>query len=132
MASYEHLDLLLGQALECMDDAADEIRALCIFSQKDLLKHIGDSIAELWEVREAIYEIKPEIKRDFVAEYSNDRQRYEDLQMIHKKATEAEENGDYDTAIRNYEELLLKSKYGFFKLIAEAGLYRTMIQKNKS
>lgn len=132
MASYEHLDLLLGQALECMNDAADEIGALSIFSQKDLLKHIGDSIAELWEVREAIYEIKPEVKRDFVAEYSNDRQRYEDLQMIHKKAAEAEENGDYGTAIRNYDELLLKSKYGFFKLIAEAGLYRTLVQKDKT
>ena len=86
MATYEHLDLLLGQALECMDEAAGEIKSLSIFNKKDLLKHIGRSIVELWEVRDAIYEIRPEVKRDFVTEYSNDKQRYEDLSNLHRKA----------------------------------------------
>jgi hypothetical protein len=76
MASFEHLDLLLGQALECMDEAAGEIKALSPFNRKDLFNRIGSSIVELWEVRTSIYEMKPEIKRDFVAEYSNDKQRY--------------------------------------------------------
>jgi hypothetical protein len=30
MASYEHLDLLLGQALECMDVAAGEVKTLSV------------------------------------------------------------------------------------------------------
>ncbi len=77
MATFEHLDLLLGQALECMEEAANEIRALSLLKQKEMIKHIGRSIVELWEVRDVIYEIKPDIKRDFANEFSNDKQRFE-------------------------------------------------------
>ena len=126
MKSYEHLDLLLGQALECMDEAAGEVKALSVINQKEWLKHIGRSIVELWELRDAIYEKKPELKRDFVTEFSNDKQRYEDLHIIYRKAAEAEDSGDFDTAINHYKELLETSKFGFFKLIAEAGLYRSI------
>ena len=131
MKSYEHLDLLLGQALECMDEAAGEIKTLSVINQKEWLKHIGRSIVELWEVRDAIYEIKPEIRRDFVTEYSNDKQRYEDLNLLHREAAKSEDAGDYVSAINHYKKLLEKSKFGFFKLIAEAGLYRSISQKNK-
>ena len=131
MRSYQYLDLLLGQALECIDEAAGEIKALSVISQKEWLKHIGRSIVELWEVRDAIYEIKPDIKRDFVTKYSNDKQRYEDLSLIHKEAANAEDAGDYVSAINLYNELLEKSKFGYFKLIAEAGLYRSANSKKK-
>ena len=87
MRSYEHLDLLLGQALECIDEASGEIKGLSILKQKDLLKHLGHSIVEIWEVRNAIYEIKPEIRRDFVTEYSNDPQRYEGRPGAHTRQT---------------------------------------------
>ena len=130
METYEHLDLLLGQALECMDDAAGEIKSLSTFNQKELLKCIGRSIAELWKVRDAIYEIKPEIKRDFVTEYSEDRQRFETLNALQRKAVKAEKSGDYESATKHYNDLLSISQYGFFKLIAEAGLYRSKVQKD--
>ena len=41
------------------------------------------------------------------------------------EAFEAEEAADYEKAIKKYDELLSKSEYGFFKLVAEAGLYRS-------
>ena len=131
MSTFEHLDLLLGQALECMEEAASEIREISLVKQKEMLKHIGRSIVELWEVRDAIYEIKPDIKRDFAKEYSNDQQRFEDLNSIQRKAAEAERGGDYDEAMNIYKDLLSKSKYGFFQLLAEAGLYRSMALKNR-
>ena len=114
-----------------MEEAASEIRALSLVKQKEMLKHIGRSIVELWEVRDAIYEIKPDIKRDFAKEYSNDQQRFEDLNVIQRKAAEAERGGDYDEAMNIYKDLWSKSKYGFFQLLAEAGLYRSMEQKNR-
>ena len=132
MVTFEHLDLLLGQALECIEEAASEIRELSLVKQKEMLKHIGRSIVELWEVRDLIYEIRPDIKRDFAKEYSKDQQRFEDLNLIQRKAAEAEKGGDYELAINIYNDLLSKSKYGFFKLLAEAGLYRSMALKNRS
>ena len=132
MATFEHLDLLLGQSLECLEEAASEIRALSLVNQKEMLKHIGRSIVELWEVRDVVYEMRPDIKRDFAKEYSNDQQRFEGLNVIQRKAAEAERAGDYDLAIDIYKDLLSKSKYGFFQLHAEAGLYRCMDLKNRS
>ncbi|MBW2429317.1 MAG: hypothetical protein JRF56_10180 [Deltaproteobacteria bacterium] len=66
-----------------MEEAAGKVKTLSIDNKKDLLKHKGLSIVELWEVRDAIYKIKPVIKRDFVTEYSNDKQRYERTLVIY-------------------------------------------------
>ena len=132
MATFEHIDLLLGQALECIEKAASEIRELSLSKQEEMLKHMGRSIVELWEVRDVIYDIRPDIKRDFAKEFSNDKQRFEDLNVIQKMAAEAERSGDYDLSINIYNDLLSKSKYGYFQLIAEAGLYRSMTLKNRS
>jgi len=125
MATYEQLDLLIGQALESMNDAACEIKGILIPEQKEKLLQIGRSISLLWEVRNKIYEIKPELKRDFVNEYSDDKKRFEDLQKIHIKAIKAEKISDVESAILHYRELLNTSQFGYFKLLAEAGLYRT-------
>jgi hypothetical protein len=132
MAKFEHLDLLLGQALECIEEAASEIRELSLVKQEEMLKHIGRSIVELWEVRDVVYEIKPDIKRDFAKAFFKDQQRFEDLNAIQRKAAEAERAGDYDLSINIYNDLLLKSKYGYFQLLAEAGLYRSMTLRNRS
>jgi hypothetical protein len=132
MVTFEHLDLLIGQALECIEEAASGINELSLVKQKKMLKHIGRSIVELWEVRDLIYEIRPDIKRDFAKEYSKDQQRFEYLNLIQRKAAEAEKGGDYELAINIYSDLLSKSKYGFFKLLSEAGLYRSMALKNRS
>ncbi len=40
MASYEHLDLLLGQALECMDDAAG-VDAVIVAVMHEEYKKLG-------------------------------------------------------------------------------------------
>ena len=132
MATFEHIDLLLGQALECIENAASEIKELSLSKQEEMLKHMGRSIVELWEVRDVIYDIRPDIKRDFAKEFSNDKQRFEDLNVIQKRAAEAERSGDYDLSINIYNDILSKSKYGYFQLIAEAGLYRSMTLKNRS
>jgi hypothetical protein len=124
MASFEHLDLLIGQALECMDGAAGEIRDLSLYNQKELLKKIGLSIYELWEVRNSIYEIKPELKRDFLKKYEQDKARYEELSELHRQAYAAEKAGEDLTARNLYQKLMDASRFGFFRLLAEAGLYR--------
>jgi hypothetical protein len=65
MASYEHFDLLLGEALECLNEAAGEIKVLSPSFEKNALKRIGRSICELWEARDDFYKIWPDLRRDF-------------------------------------------------------------------
>jgi hypothetical protein len=49
---------------------------------------------------------------------------------LHERAGVAEEKGDFVLARTLYAELLDKSHYGWFKLLAEAGLYRTSEKKD--
>jgi hypothetical protein len=125
MASFEHLDLLLGEALENMMGAAAEIRALDTEHTEEDIKHIGMATMELWEIRDRIYSVRPDIKRDFVVEHERETQRYEELSDLHQRAGTAEEAGNINLARTLYLELLHRSRYGWFTLLAEAGLYRT-------
>ncbi len=129
MASFEQLDLLLGEALENMMGAAQEIRALNTQKTKEYLRHIGMATGELWAIREDVYSFRPDITRDFVTESRSDPPRYEKLSELHLRAGVAEEEGDVVSARALYTELRNSSSYGWFKLLAEAGLYRTSKQK---
>ncbi len=129
MASFEQLDLLLGEALENMMGAAAEIRALNTEHTEEDIKHIGMATIELWAIRDRIYSVRPDIKRDFVVEIERDPQRYEELSDLHQRAGIAEESGNINLALTLYTELLRRSQYGWFKLLGEAGLYRTSKEK---
>ncbi|MHC1727567.1 MAG: hypothetical protein AB9866_16455 [Syntrophobacteraceae bacterium] len=124
MATLEHLDLVLGEALEGIVEASNEVRGIDIVDAKEALKHLGKAVSELWHVRETIYSLKPELKRYFVQEHEEDKVRYEELSMLRERAHQAEENSDFDAAARIYEELRQTSRFGYFRMIAEAGLYR--------
>ena len=128
MASIEQLDLLLGEALENIARAADEIHALEFHDAKVHLEHIGHAIMELWDIRDSLYSIRPDIRRDFVTESRSDPPRFEKLSELSQKAGVAEQGGDDVSAQAFYLELRNCSPYGWFKLRAEAGLYRTSEQ----
>ncbi len=127
VASLENLDLLLGEALEYIVESSNEVRKINLLDQNQTLMRLGRAVCELWEVRDNIYQLRPDIKRDFVQEYEKDEQRFEKLNDLHKRAYEAETNAAIDEAIKLYKELLSTSSFGYFRLLAEAGLYRTYI-----
>ena len=127
MVSFEHLDLLLGEALECMVDAAREVRELGLHDsdREKALFYMGNAIGQLWGIRdEILYRLKPELKRDFVREIEQDEKRWEDLNEINLKASDAELDGQIEEATKLFNKLLEDSRYGYFQLLAEAGLYR--------
>lgn len=129
MASLEHLDLVLGEALERIVEAVQEVRKISIPDEKGAVRDLGMAINMLWGVREALYKIKPELKRDLVREIEQDKPRWEELNDIALKAAFAEENGDIDEATDLLHKLLTSSRFGYFRLLAEAGLYRVSKRK---
>ena len=124
MASLEHFDLLIGEALECLIEAASEIKNIEIVEKKKILMKIGDIIANMWSVREILYDLNSNLKRDFVLEREQNKRRYEDLNDLFYEAHKMEIEGKGNDAIILYHKLYQVSKYGYFRLLAEAGLYR--------
>ncbi|MDY6895840.1 MAG: hypothetical protein SVO01_10555 [Thermotogota bacterium] len=45
---------------------------------------IGRSICELWEVRDSIYKVRPDLKRYFVKEREENKRRYDELDQFFK------------------------------------------------
>ena len=129
MASLAHLDLVLGQSLEELVEAASEIKALNELDGKDLIRRIGNAITEIWAIREEIYRINPTLKRDFVTESEQNEERFESLDDLFHQAVKLEDNNEKDSAKELYKELLQRSRFGYFRLLAEAGLYRVMMEK---
>ena len=126
MDKFRHIDLLIGESLECMVEAASELKIVESTDHDKKRMRIGRAICELWEVRDSIYKVRPDLKRDFVREREENKQRYDELDVIHQKALDSEHNGDKESAINHYEELLEKSEAGYFTLLAEAGLFQLL------
>ena len=105
--------------------AAAELRALNVEHEKEDSKRIGMATLELWRIRDRIYSLRPEVTRDIVTESRSAPQRFEDLDKLNQRATIAEKAGDTSSARASYADLLKVSRYGWFLLLAEAGLYRT-------
>lgn len=126
MASLEHIDLELGEALECMMGAAGDIRLVDTLDTDTQLKRIGRATMILWEIREDIYRINPNLRVEHAKEIEEDKARFESLSEIHSKACTAEDTGRLQDARAAFAELLAASQYGHFTRLAEAGLYRTM------
>lgn len=123
MASLEHADLCIGESLEKLEEACYEIKK--DGSHTNLLLYLGKAMSQIWEARKHIYERSPNLKRDFKKELEQNPQRYEELDEIFQRAFYFEENKMYIKAHNTYIQLLEISKYGFFKNLAQAGLYRT-------
>ena len=49
MATFEELDGLLAEALQCLNDAAGLVRELTQLETKPSLMHLGHAISETWE-----------------------------------------------------------------------------------
>jgi hypothetical protein len=124
MASLEHLDILLGDSLERIVEAADEVRGIDQIDNKAFLMKIGKVVTSVWSIREDLYKIKPSLKRDFVVEREQDKVRYETLDKLFKDALSKEESGNFELARLLYQKLYEVSSFGYFRLLAEAGLYR--------
>lgn len=124
MAAHDSLEGLLAEALQCLDNAARDIRSISELDTNSGLKKLGRAIMEIWELREQLHSIRPDLKPNFVVEYAQNPMRYDALSEISKIAHEYEESGDYKNAKVKFNELCSSAISGYFCMVGEAGLYR--------
>lgn len=104
--SIEYLNWVLGEALEDICEAGAEVRELDGIDQKRCLHGLGRATADLWEIREHLFELKPVLETAAYREArENSRERYNKLVSLHSEADEAEQREDWVSAKRLYEQL---------------------------
>lgn len=128
MSPLEAIEHRLATALAALDSAAGFVRQANELDDRANLRHIGTAINATWELRETIHTKRPELRPGFVVEEGEDPDRFELLGRVARAADELERAGDFAAAAKQYQELLVRSAYGHWELVAQAGLYRTQQQ----
>lgn len=124
MNKLSELDHVLGESLEHANYAAKLVREINALDTKTNLADLGQAICSLWEIRERIYAIAPELKPDFVQEFQLNESNFNELSEIHDKALTLESEQNFPEAEDLYRQLLSRAKLGHFRRLAESGLYR--------
>jgi hypothetical protein len=130
MATLEQLEGLLAEALQCLDDSAGLVRELPELETNPNLKLLGHSINNIWEVREQIHSLRPDLKPPFVLEHDQDKLRYDKLDEISHQAHAAKTSGNVAQASALFARLRSSSAAGYFCMVAEAGLFRLSERKS--
>lgn len=126
------LKTLLLQIQNDLDVSAGLIRNCDNLDQKESLKVIGLALFDIDTLANKLtfsnLKSIPSVSQEFNGNYDF----YRRLQNILNEACDFEEKKEYLEAKIKYEKLLHESQRGYFKLIAEAGLFRVInVQKDE-
>jgi hypothetical protein len=123
-ATLESLEGLLAEAAQCLNDAAGELRELPQVDLNRNLRRIGTAMSAVWDFRDELHKLRPDLRPNFVIESDADHERYSQLSERSKEAHRLEEAGDLAGAAKAFTALRAAAKRGYFSMEAEAGLFR--------
>ena len=123
-ATLESLEGLLAEAAQCLNDAAGELRALPQVDLDRNLRRIGTAMNAVWDFRDELHKLRPDLRPNFVVESDTDHERYSRLSERSKEAHRLEETGELARAAEAFSALRAAAKRGYFAMEAEAGLFR--------
>jgi len=123
-ATLDSLEGLLAEAAQCLDNAAGELRALPQVDLDRNLRRIGTAMNAVWDFRDELHKLRPDLRPIFVVESDTDHERYAQLSERSKEAHQLEEAGELARAAEAFSALRAAAKRGYFSMEAEAGLFR--------
>ena len=130
MATIESLEGFLAEAAQCLNDAAGELRELPQVELERNLRRIGTAMNAVWDFRDEIHKLRPDLKPNFVTEIEADHERYNQLSERSTEAHRLEDAGDLEGALEEFGALRDSAKRGYFCMLAEAGLFRIAEKKS--
>jgi hypothetical protein len=124
MASPESIHHLLGMAARLLDRAAQEIRDAKLEPVRDNIEHIGRALAEVFEVHQRIYALRPQLKPVYLSEPSPHPEADRLLTRALFDASVLEEAGRAEDAIQAIESFLTLESPPLHRHIAEGEIRR--------
>lgn len=125
MKEFEKINLYLEEVKIRINKASG-----LIFDINGDFKDAKDTLTSSFYARNAlkkIYEIYPELNESMGKGLDGSEEKlikFENLGWLFKEAISLENKNRFTTAQELYEELLAKADEGYFKLAAQAGIYR--------
>ncbi|MBR1375037.1 MAG: hypothetical protein IJ566_03040 [Cardiobacteriaceae bacterium] len=129
----KNCDIYLGEILELLNEVLVEIKENKEEGiYKDLFSALSREMLNFWDIREKIYQAEPDIKRDFLLEIEEDKERFESLNNQLQQALSLYQEDNFQAAKEAFNQVLNKAKSGYFVNICKAKIYDCDEQINKS
>ena len=124
MASPESIHRLLRVASNLLDQAASEIREGKLEPVRGNIEHIGRALAEICDIRQKVYEVRPDLKPAYLSEPSPNSEANRLFARFMLEASELEDAGRTIEAVEKYKEFLAIETSGLHREIAECEIMR--------
>jgi len=118
-ASLNSLDELLSRAAKLLERAAGQIRDLPLEPTGKNIKLIGKSLANIFDIQQLIYEIKPELTPEYLKKVPPyPRVQGKALTRAISNSFKEEEKGNIKKAVKLLEEFVATKPDRFLKSVA--------------
>ena len=94
MGSLEELSSALRVATGLLDDAAAQVRDLAVAPVGDHIRRIGEAMVKLFEIQEAIYRLRPELRPAYLDQRSSNPEADRRLTRVLGEAYRRSDSGD--------------------------------------
>ena len=118
MASIESLHEKLLHASSLLNEAAEEIRDIPLSSTSDNIFNIGKALAEIYDVKQVIYIVRPDLKPIELEERKGDAEANIRLGLVLDRAYQGVRNGNTHKAILLLQEYVANEPSQFHRDIA--------------
>ena len=129
MSDLKLLDVALGDALDSLVQSTQLMKSDGRESVIVLRKDVAGVINKIWEVREQLYRVSPDLISETVLGSKQLEDSYVEQMELYEYACSLEEAGDFYNARVKFESLRGTSRSAYFVQAAQAGLYRVSTGK---
>lgn len=117
--NIETLEALLAGACTLLNDAAAIQKELKTQPEKDVLRSIADALLRCWDARDHIFNVRPDLKPEFMMHAEKFPEVHEAYVSTIEKAVKYEQEGRLGEATDAYNQFLLNAPECFYRRIIE-------------
>ena len=116
----KQLDDLLASACGILSQASSLQKALKVPPEREVLKSLGDALMRIWDAREHIFLLRPDLKPEFMQASEDNPEAYRQFLPVSLAARRLEQEGNIAGAVATYEAYIQATPQHYFRQLAEA------------
>ena len=118
------LEKILSECSELLGQAAHAVRESELEDIRENIHRIANALRNLNEIRLQIYRHRPDLQPEFINESLKDPETNKIFASLIMEAEDLCKDGNYDQALKIYEEYIYSSPPEFFQKLASAEIKR--------
>jgi hypothetical protein len=124
MEASKKISQLIHIATNALGETGPLYKEVSGLDREKSLKTLGKALMTIWEIRDSICELHPELISDQWKLINQDEEAFKAEGELMQKAEAAEQEGNFQLAKKLYKQIEAESKIQDYRIFSQAGLYR--------